>query len=233
MGMPDMKHDMSGAAGVFGAMRAIALLDLPIHVVGILSAAENMPSGTAYRPSDIIETASGQTVEIVAVVVARKAAEARDAAELVDVEYEELPAVLDAREAMTDEVLVHLQASWLHPRKTRDIAIVGDRKMLTFDDMEPRSPLRLYDKQVTYERSQPTFIDSYETFRMAVQEGDVSEPVVEPSQPLRNECSHFLDCVLDGAAPRSGPREGLEVIAALEAISRSLELRGTEVEVAR
>lgn len=64
-GMPDMKHDMAGAAAVFGAMRAIALLDLPIHVVGLLSAAENMPSGTAYRPSDIIETASGQTVEIV------------------------------------------------------------------------------------------------------------------------------------------------------------------------
>jgi leucyl aminopeptidase len=45
-------------------MRAIALLDLPIHVVGLLAAAENMPSGTAYRPSDIIRTASGQTVEI-------------------------------------------------------------------------------------------------------------------------------------------------------------------------
>jgi leucyl aminopeptidase len=63
--MLDMKHDMSGAASVFGAMRAIALLDLPIHVVGILAAAENMPSAHAYRPSDIIETASGQTVEIV------------------------------------------------------------------------------------------------------------------------------------------------------------------------
>jgi len=64
-GMLDMKHDMSGAAGVFGAMRAIALLDLPIHVVAVLAAAENMPSALAYRPSDIIETASGQTVEIV------------------------------------------------------------------------------------------------------------------------------------------------------------------------
>ncbi|HEB91426.1 MAG TPA: leucyl aminopeptidase [Deltaproteobacteria bacterium] len=64
-GMLEMKHDMSGAATVFGAMRAIALLDLPIHVVGVIAAAENMPSGTAYRPSDIIETASGQTVEIV------------------------------------------------------------------------------------------------------------------------------------------------------------------------
>jgi leucyl aminopeptidase len=64
-GMLEMKHDMSGAATVFGAMRAIALLDLPIHVVGVIAAAENMPSSTAYRPSDIIETASGQTVEIV------------------------------------------------------------------------------------------------------------------------------------------------------------------------
>ncbi len=64
-GMLEMKHDMSGAATVFGAMRAIALLDLPIHVVGVIAAAENMPSHMAYRPSDIIETSSGQTVEIV------------------------------------------------------------------------------------------------------------------------------------------------------------------------
>ncbi|MFO0691692.1 MAG: leucyl aminopeptidase [Myxococcota bacterium] len=64
-GMPDMKHDMSGAAAVLGAMRAIALLDLPIRVVGVLAAAENMPSANAYRPSDIIRSASGQTIEIV------------------------------------------------------------------------------------------------------------------------------------------------------------------------
>ncbi|MEZ4332933.1 MAG: leucyl aminopeptidase [Myxococcota bacterium] len=64
-GMPDMKHDMSGAAAVLGAMRAIALLALPIRVVGILAVAENMPSANAYRPSDIIRSASGQTIEIV------------------------------------------------------------------------------------------------------------------------------------------------------------------------
>ncbi|MFP6656358.1 MAG: leucyl aminopeptidase, partial [Myxococcota bacterium] len=64
-GMLEMKHDMSGAATVFGAMRAIALLDLPIHVIGVIAAAENMPSADAYRPSDIITTGSGQTVEII------------------------------------------------------------------------------------------------------------------------------------------------------------------------
>ena len=83
-----------------------------------------------------------------------------------------------------------------------------------------------------YHREGTTFVDSIETVRMAVQEGEVSAPRVEPSQPLRNECSHFLDCVLDGTRSRSGPREGFEVVAVLEAISRSLEKRGAEVEVA-
>ena len=64
-GMGDMKHDMSGAAAVVGAMRAVALLKLPLHVVGILGAAENMPSGTAYRPGDLVRTMAGKSVEIV------------------------------------------------------------------------------------------------------------------------------------------------------------------------
>ncbi len=63
-GMDEMKHDMSGAATVVGAMRAIALLNLPLHVVGILAAAENLPSGTAYRPGDVVTTASKKTIEV-------------------------------------------------------------------------------------------------------------------------------------------------------------------------
>jgi leucyl aminopeptidase len=63
-GMHDMKHDMSGAAAVLGAMRAIALLKLPLHVVGVVAAAENMPGPSAYRPGDIITTLAGKTIEI-------------------------------------------------------------------------------------------------------------------------------------------------------------------------
>jgi leucyl aminopeptidase len=63
-GMQDMKHDMSGAAAVVGILRAAALLELPLHVVGIIAAAENMPSGDAYRPGDILTSMSGQTIEI-------------------------------------------------------------------------------------------------------------------------------------------------------------------------
>ncbi len=62
--MHEMKHDMSGAAAVIGALRAAALLKLPLHVIGIVAAAENLPSASAYRPGDVLTTASGQTIEI-------------------------------------------------------------------------------------------------------------------------------------------------------------------------
>jgi len=62
--MVKMKHDMSGGATVIGALRAVALLNLPLHVVGIVGAVENMPSGTAYRVDDILKSASGKTIEV-------------------------------------------------------------------------------------------------------------------------------------------------------------------------
>jgi len=63
-GMIGMKYDMCGAATVLGTLKTIAELKLPIHVVGILATAENMPSGTATRPEDIVTSMSGQTIEI-------------------------------------------------------------------------------------------------------------------------------------------------------------------------
>jgi len=62
--MDEMKHDMSGAAAVVGALRACALLDVPYPVVGVIGAAENLPSATAYRPGDIVTSASGKTIEV-------------------------------------------------------------------------------------------------------------------------------------------------------------------------
>ena len=63
-GMEDMKGDMAGAAAVIGAVRAIASMNLPIRVTGWIPTAENMPSGTAQRPSDVITMYDGTTVEV-------------------------------------------------------------------------------------------------------------------------------------------------------------------------
>jgi leucyl aminopeptidase len=62
--MDEMKMDMGGAAAVFGTMQAVAELELPIHVVGLVASAENMPSSTAYKPGDILKTLSGKTIEV-------------------------------------------------------------------------------------------------------------------------------------------------------------------------
>jgi leucyl aminopeptidase len=62
--MHEMIYDMCGAASVLGAMQTISELNLPINIIGVIAAAENMPSGTASRPGDIVKTMSGQTVEI-------------------------------------------------------------------------------------------------------------------------------------------------------------------------
>lgn len=63
-GMDKMKYDMAGAAGMLATLRAAAALDLPLNVVALVPAVENMPSGTAFRPGDVIRMMSGKTVEV-------------------------------------------------------------------------------------------------------------------------------------------------------------------------
>jgi leucyl aminopeptidase len=63
--MEEMKFDMSGGAVVMGAMKAIAQLKMPFHVVGLVPAVENLPSGTSMKPGDILRASSGTTIEII------------------------------------------------------------------------------------------------------------------------------------------------------------------------
>jgi len=64
-GMEQMKDDMAGAATVIAVLKAAAELELPVNLVGIVPAAENMPDGQAYKPGDILKSYSGQTIEVV------------------------------------------------------------------------------------------------------------------------------------------------------------------------
>ena len=62
--MDEMKYDMGGAASVLGSFRALAELELPLDVVGLIPACENLPSGKANKPGDVVTSMSGQTIEI-------------------------------------------------------------------------------------------------------------------------------------------------------------------------
>ena len=63
--MEEMKFDMCGAAAVIGTIQAAAELELPVRITGVIASTDNLPSGSAYKPSDIITTSSGKTVEVV------------------------------------------------------------------------------------------------------------------------------------------------------------------------
>jgi predicted dehydrogenase len=129
-----------------------------------------------------------------------------------------------------DGVIAHLQVSWLSPRKVRDITIVGERGMLTFDDMNLSEPLRLYDKQVTDQRT-PGFVDTFASFRTSIREGDILIPRVSSGEPLRAECDHFIECAAAGQVPLSDGESGLRAVRVLAAIQRSLRNLGRREEV--
>jgi predicted dehydrogenase len=132
-----------------------------------------------------------------------------------------------------NEVLVNVHASWLNPRKSRDVTVAGDKRMLTFDDMNILEPLRLYDKQVSEQTTEPAVVDTFASFRASIRDGDITIPKVSTGEPLRNECEHFLECIRTGATPLAGGAEGSAVVRALEAIDRSMRDHGREQAVRR
>jgi predicted dehydrogenase len=128
-------------------------------------------------------------------------------------------------------LLVNLHVSWLNPRKARDITVVGEKRMLAFDDMDLNEPLHIYDKQVSDVSNRRTYVDSFASFRASVLKAEITVPKVPPGEPLATECAHFLECIVTGKQPFTGAPEGIAVVRALEAMQRSMRAGGREEEV--
>jgi predicted dehydrogenase len=123
--------------------------------------------------------------------------------------------------------VAHMHLSWLDPHKERLFALVGSKRMATFDDMALERKLTIYDKGF-----EPDFRNYGEYITRS---GDVISPQISNEEPLRIECRHFIDCITGGAEPLSGPESGLRVVRVLEALQRSLEAGGAAqgLELAR
>lgn len=121
-------------------------------------------------------------------------------------------------------VLAHVQLSWLDPHKERKLTVVGAKKMVVFDDMEPREKVRVYDKGV----DRPPEYGSYGE-SLAIREGDIFIPKIPNVEPLAAELSHFVRVARGTEAPRAGAEDGVRVVRVLDAASRSLAAGGTPV----
>lgn len=122
--------------------------------------------------------------------------------------------------------LAHIHVSWLDPHKVRRITLVGSRKMMLFDDMDASAPVRIFDKGVT-ERLQYDSFGEYLNLRY----GEEHVPWIAAGEPLKLECAHFVDCVRTRAVPRTDGRNGLAVVAILEAAQRSLQAGGAIIQL--
>ncbi len=123
-------------------------------------------------------------------------------------------------------VLAHVQLSWLDPHKERKLTVVGAKKMVVFDDMEPREKLRIYDKGV----DRPPEYGSYGE-SLAIREGDIFIPKIPNVEPLAAELGHFVRVARGEEAPRAGAEDGVRVVRVLEAASRSLAGGGAPVSL--
>ena len=119
----------------------------------------------------------------------------------------------------------HVHISWLDPCKVRRLTIVGSKKMAVFNDMETEQKIKIYDKGV----GTPIYTNgSYGEFQCSYRSGDITIPHIRFTEPLREECQHFIDCIVNHTEPSSSGRDGWEVVKILEAAQRSLENGSTQ-----
>ena len=122
----------------------------------------------------------------------------------------------------------HLHVSWLDPHKSRKITVVGEKKMVVFDDMEADRKITVYDKGATTTR---TKFETYGEF-VTLHFGDIHIPKIGNEEPLRIECQHFVDAIVNDTAPRSDGRDALNVVKVLDAMEISLREGGRPVNTA-
>jgi len=118
----------------------------------------------------------------------------------------------------------HVNVSWISPVKIRQTIIVGDRKMLLYDDLEPDEKIKVYDRGVVFDEDRPALLRDYRI-------GDMWAPRVDRREALAGVCAHFAECVRDRKAPLTGGAEGLESVRVLEAAQWSLRHTGQLVKL--
>jgi predicted dehydrogenase len=118
-------------------------------------------------------------------------------------------------------IQAHIRVSWLEPRKQRHMTVVGSKKMVVYDDVEPVEKLKIYDMGVDFEPGDPLGAG-----QLRYRYGDIVSPRLPQIEPLQAECSHFIQSIVDGAMPRSGGPIGLDVVRMLELADTSLHDNG-------
>ncbi len=109
-------------------------------------------------------------------------------------------------------VKAHIYVSWLHPYKEQKLIVIGDKKMIVFDDVNPDNKLFMYSHKIDWVE------------RLPIPRPEEAQPIdVEKKEPLRAECEHFIECVASRKTPKTDGNNGLRVLKILEGCQESLK----------
>jgi len=120
----------------------------------------------------------------------------------------------------------NVQISWLAPRKMRQMVVVGSKRMVQYEDTSADEAVRVYDRGLDVSTEAPATFGEYQ---LTYRSGDMVVPRIEPSEPLGLELADFANAIRTGEEPRSTSALGLEIVRALAAAHRSMELAGNPI----
>jgi len=118
--------------------------------------------------------------------------------------------------------LAHLHVSWLAPAKIRRMTLVGSKKMIIYDDLESVEKIKIADQGAHFNPAD-------QDLRISYRIGDIVSPRIQVAEPLFQECSHFIECILTAKTPKTDGVVGLQVVRVLEAADKSMKKGGRPV----
>ena len=121
-------------------------------------------------------------------------------------------------------VLAHSHVSWLAPTKIRRMTVAGDKKMVIYDDLDGAEKIKIADRGAELDLSN-------RQMRFGYRMGDIVIPRLDTTEALAQECSHFVDCILEHRNPRTDGNSGTQVVRVLEAADKSIKKGGAVVSL--
>ncbi len=126
-----------------------------------------------------------------------------------------------------NQVLGNVHISWVDSNKQRQLAVIGSKARVFFDDLNLLERIRLFEKGVSLDKP----YESFGEFQLLLRDGDILSPKVEPEEPLHNVCLEFLACIRTGQKPLADGQNGVELVRVMVAVQESIELDGAPVRL--
>ncbi len=126
-----------------------------------------------------------------------------------------------------NQIIGNIHISWVDSNKLRQVAVIGSKARVLFDDLNPLEKLRLFEKGVSIDKP----YDNFGEFQLLLRDGDILSPKIEAQEPLQNVCLEFIDSIRSGKPPLADGANGLAVVRAICAIQSSIDRGGEPVVI--